>query len=130
MHVERQLLRVRERPQIAREFAEGCPAIARLNGRHRRTQLRRIRDHLRESLHVARKRDHLRLIIGLQPVHHLQRFVLGVGKPVARPHTEGAIHGDHRDFLSVRGSGRPPEERAREQQGQQNNHRRAQSEQQ
>ena len=43
MNFERHLLRFGQRAQIAREFAEGRPAIARLDGGHGGTQLRRDR---------------------------------------------------------------------------------------
>ena len=60
-----------------------------------------IVDHLRQRLHVPGKRDHLRLVAGLQIVQHLHRFVLGLRQAIPCPHAEGAVDRHDGDLLAV-----------------------------
>ena len=106
VYIQRKLLRVGQRAQIARQLSERRAAIARLNRDDCRTQLRRIVDHLRQ-----------RLIARLQRTQHFQRFVLGLLQPIPRPHTERAIDRDDGDLLSIGGADGAAYKGIREQQG-------------
>ncbi len=66
MHFERHMRGFGKRAHVARQFSEGRPAVARLNRLDGGAQLGGIGNELRQRLHLAAERDHLRLVAGLQ----------------------------------------------------------------